>query len=280
MKVYAAVSANQSDLHIETECSFPNLLISYAFDKRGLFRDKMGALSLDPARYDFLLDSGAFSVWTSGGVVDIDQYIEWARGFHDDLPVVRPINLDVIPGEHGGPPPDNRTRSKAVKQSERNADKIRAAGLPVMEVYHWHEPLKVLDKLLERREEGMPVGIGGVAGPGSVNDKVEFVDTVFDRLRKRCGGWDGIPPLHGLGISPEARLGRRYPWWSIDASSWQYPQRLGNRVGAGGKSRGKDHRTRQNDVAGIYMRRILRRWERVEEDMTRMWAQRGVRHAP
>lgn len=276
-RVYAAVSANQSVLHIRTECSFPRLLVSYAFDKKAQFREKIRACEIEPEGIDWLLDSGAFSVWTSGGVVDLDAYIEWAQGWHDEMPTVRAINLDVIPGTPGGKPPTKRDRTAAIKASEKNAQRIRDAGLPVIEVYHWHEPIEVLDAMLDRRQPGMAIGIGGVAGHGSIVEKVAFVDGVFAHIKERAGGWDGIAPLHGLGIAPDAPLGRRYPWASTDASSWLYPQRLGRRIASGGKTIGNDRRNKNDDVTAIYMRRVLAKWTRFEQDLTGLWAARGVR---
>jgi len=44
-----------------------------------------------------IVDSGAFSVWQSGGVVDLDKYIEWCRDHVDG--VDRFVNLDVIPDQ-------------------------------------------------------------------------------------------------------------------------------------------------------------------------------------
>lgn len=279
MRVYAATACTNHQTKTLAGVGYPRLLLSFAYDKKSSYRDRLAKNGIDLAATDVVLDSGAFTVWASGGEVDIDEFIVWAKDWLVHAPHARAINLDVIPGDHGGAPPTTRQRNAAVKKSESNADKIRGDGVPVMEVYHQHEPLSVLERLIERRTEGMPVGIGGVAGPGSQIDKRTFVDGVFQRVKDLAGGWDGIAPLHGLGIAPESPLGRRYPWSSVDANSWVYPHRMGQPVSRGGR-RGKtasDSRTRNEDVAAVYMSRVLKRWVRLEAEMTRVWQLRGVR---
>lgn len=279
VKVYAARSSASTHLHDTAVAGFERVLVSYVYDRNRRFPERLARWEVDLSKLDLLLDSGAFTVWQSGGVVDLDEYVAWAQAYVADFPGTIPINLDVIPGTPEGGAPTKRQRDKAIAESERNADAIRAAGLRVMEVYHWHEPIDVLDRLLDRRERGVQVGIGGVAGPGSSTGKIAFVDSVFAHLRERYG-WKALPPIHGLGISPDSPLGRRYPWYSIDANSWVYPHRLGRSVGRGGKTTGKDSRTGKSELAALYMGRMLDRWTRLERSYTALWESRGVRYAP
>jgi hypothetical protein len=289
MKVYAAWSGPEQQAQWMLDVEPIRTLISFAYDRQRTFGERIARhVSLD--RVDLMLDSGAFSVWTMGERVDLDEYIAYALAYHDDMDGrLFVINLDVIPGTPGGRAPSTRQRTKAVKAGMANADRMRDAGLKVMEVYHLHEPIRVLDRLIERRQPGELIGLGGLAGRGDGNLKVEFCDAAFRRVYRLAEGWQGIVPLHGLGISPDAPLARKYPWWSIDSSSWSIFHRFGAEVARNGRAQKRSPgATRENGqrsitsyrpASDLYYIRTLRRWRRLEQDFERLWNDRGVTFA-
>src|SRR5687768_8210814 len=78
-----------------------NRLVSYAYPEQINTWFKMTGDM--PGK--IIVDSGAFSAWQTGKVIDIGKYIEYA---HDVIErgkalnkVVRVVNLDVIPGSVG-----------------------------------------------------------------------------------------------------------------------------------------------------------------------------------
>jgi hypothetical protein len=257
------------------------VLISYAYDdgQVPLYKKIAPLYPLD--RIDCMLDSGAFSAWTLGLEVDLQGYIAWARERQAIFGNVETINLDVIPGKPGVKP-SPRERLRAIAQSKENADVIRAAGLPVMEVFHLYDgDWRVMEDLWARRRPGELLGIGGLAGLGTSKVEMQdFGDGVFARVREWCGGWQEIVPVHGLGVGPEASFGRRYPWWSVDSSSWTSFQRYGKDVGANGRHSQSRTGTRaisgHRPVADMYYYRVVRRWRRLEDSLDRLWAGRGI----
>lgn len=310
MRLYAAVNGRAEPV-IDTR--YPHVLISYALDPRLSILDAYTPESV-------LIDSGAFTAWTKGRQIDVDEYGKWAAGLAaktgtlipDDL---RFINLDVIPGERGRAPTTSEV-DKAATASMANADRLRDEhGLAIMEVYHYGEGADILDTLLERRRPGEVLGIGGSVGVDH-GQRVRWHDAVWAHVSDRHTLVEPttpdpptrvstatvlhakvVPPLHGLGASNED-LAKRYPWWSCDSSTYTIPQRFGRTLNARGRQefikrpgpRVRDRRDQppppEQDLRRIKPAqrveaiRILDRWKRIERDMTGAWARRGVRYAP
>lgn len=258
----------------EQQTGYPHILISFVYDQDGDFFEKR--LCYWPRT--ILGDSGAFTVWTKGETVDLDAYIAWCQHYLGQRSDFLPITLDVIPGQLGGGAPTDAERRVAMAQGIENSDALRDAGVPIMEVFHWHEPLDHLEFLLDRRRTGEVVGIGGLAGGGSITKKREFCDSVFATVKAYCGGdWTRTPPVHGLGISPESPLARRYPWFSIDSSSWATAAKFGRGVDSRGKRGDRDGRISNKAVRQLYLTRVLEGWNRKEHELTVMWHGRGIR---
>lgn len=275
---YASMGFLQGGVELEAvrhERGYPHILISYAYDKdRTFFQSKLG---YDPPNW--LGDSGAFTAWTIGEKVELADLIDWCRYHVARKPEFQCISLDVIPGEAGGNKrPTARERSRAMKESLANGDAMRAAGLKIIEVFHVFEPLSHLELLLDRRQEGELVALGGMVGRSEAL-KRSFADECFRFVRDRTGGWQGIPPLHGLGISIRSPIAARYPWWSVDSSSWIAAAQYGKKVTSVGTLYGKDDRTRHRSVRHLYLVRALEGWLKQEQALTKMWTERGVTFA-
>lgn len=273
VNAYAATNTKGDKSPVLRQTGYPHVLISFVYDKqRDFFTDRLGYWP------DSILgDSGAFSVWTLGETVDLGEYTDWCLHYQELRPDFLAITLDVIPGKPDGSAPTKRDRTKAMNQGVANSDQLRESGVRIMEVFHWHEPMEQLELLLDRRRPGEVVGIGGLAGGGSIVAKRRFCDSVFAVVKEHVGGWEKLPPIHGLGISPDSPLAARYPWWSVDSSSWAAPAKFGRHVSKDGKRGGRDGRVSQTDVRRLYLGRVLEGWNRREQTLTKMWHERGVR---
>lgn len=303
MKLYAAVSGRAEPV---VDRAYPHVLVSYALDPRLTILDAYTPESL-------LIDSGAFTVWTKGRTIDVDDYGAWCGevgAAHDGKCDVAFVSLDVIPGDHGRKPTVDEVTAAAAA-SMTNADRLRSHhGLRVMEVYHYGEPVDVLDALLARRRPGETVGVGGSVGVPH-NERTRWHDAVWAHVIAKHttvnavvgpGGRDArvdretvVPPLHGLGASNED-LARRYPWYSVDSSTYTIPQRFGRTLNARGRQEfirlpGEHVRDRRDQPPSDTLRRnksaqaieagrILDRWRRLEASMTGAWERRGIRYAP
>lgn len=254
------------------ELGYPNVLVSYFYDKRGTFFTDV--LGYNPAYW--LGDSGAFSAWTMGQDIDLDDYIEWCKRYVEIKPGFQCVSLDVIAGSREDHP-TAKENEKAMKQSVENGDLMRSHGLPIMEVYHQWEPLSFLDQLLDRRQPGEVLGISP-RDKRPQKERQAFCDSVFAHVKERCG-WGALPPMHGLGVSPASRLTSRYPWWSVDASTWVASAQYGREVSPQGKRMGQDKRNSNRDLRKLYLQRTLAAWIERERLLTRLWQGRGVRYA-
>lgn len=278
MKTYAAMGSN-GPVHLASlrAVNYDRVLVSFAYDKKAEWLGQLGYPLTG------MLDSGAFTVAAQGIEVDLDAYIAWAQKYAETQPDVRVTNLDVIPGRPGDLP-KKRERTKAMRQSGANADKIRAEGLRVIEVHHLFDLPENLDRIFETRKPGEVIGIAGLGGAGA-NAKIgrAFGDACFARLRDLNEGWENFPPVHGFGVSTGA-VGFRYPLASIDASTWVAPHRFGTSYDRGkpldgamqkrGGAEAKQLRVRE--VATMNQARILTDWRTRETAIAAYWAERGV----
>jgi hypothetical protein len=108
--------------------------------------------------------------------------------------------------------------------------------------------------------------------------KRQFCDAAFACIRDRSGGWDRLIPTHGLGLSVISTLASRYPWHSLDSSSWIVPAQYGKLVSSNGRVvlGVNDRRTANRSVRKLYLARVLAGWLERERALTQLWADRGV----
>lgn len=165
---------------------------------------------LNPEDFRFFLDSGAYSAWTRGTVIDLQEYCEFIKANIDQIEVY--ASLDVIPGKpgkHASP----RERQEAADASYANYLYMLGEGLEPLPVYHYGEETIYLDRILQHTDY---IGIGGLVGVPS-DLRIQWLDRVFDRLTDE----DGMPhtKTHGFGMT-SVPLIFRYPWFSVDSTTW------------------------------------------------------------
>ena len=138
-----------------------------------------------------MLDSGAFTAFTKGVTIDIDEYIAFVKE-------VKPhyaIQLDVIGNEED-------TWKNYVYQAER---------VPCMPVIHYKASEAHIRRVLDASEY---ICLGGlVPHAGRFKTLNPWLDYIFSfpEVRKKR--------IHALGITTQQTL-LRYPFYSCDSSSW------------------------------------------------------------
>jgi hypothetical protein len=158
-----------------------------------------------------MLDSGAFSAWTRGEKIDLEEYMKFIRDNADLVETY--INLDVIPGQRGVRPTVGEV-DWAAAASLDNYKAMRAAGLHPIPVFHFGEAFIWLERLMETGADY--ICLGGTVGR-RFSDKRDFFDKSFTILTNGRG--EPLVKVHGLGVS-EGRFVSRYPWQSVDSTSW------------------------------------------------------------
>jgi hypothetical protein len=157
-------------------------------------------------KVELFLDSGAFSAWSQGKEIDIQDYIAFIKE-HKDV-ITTYANLDVI----GDP-----------AATWKNQMIMEDAGLLPLPVFHYGEDIKWLQRILKRNYEY--ISLGGMV-PISTGDLIHWLDDLFTHYL--CDS-DGMPivKVHGFGLT-SLRLMLRYNWWSVDSTSWVLTGRMGS----------------------------------------------------
>jgi len=151
------------------------------------------------------LDSGAFSAKSKGVTIDIDAYIAFIKGNLQHLDVYS--NLDVI-GDPVG--------------TWKNQEYMEAQGLKPLPVYHAGEGRKYLDRCLKYGY----FAIGGVAD-SSNDERAATFDWAFSIVCPKENNHLPVCKVHGFAITALGMM-LRYPWYSVDSTSWVMTSRMGS----------------------------------------------------
>lgn len=217
MKLYLATNSTRIHVGLMRKCEPPNMLISYNY-----FKDIMMFEDFTKGWYpdNLIIDSGAFSVWTQKGHIDIDKYIIYckqvkaavdeynAKGHSTNVYFV---NLDVLPGNFGIYPTKEQ-REQSARDGWRNMEYMESKGVKVIHVFHQHEDFRWLDKLIRHSDY---IGISP-ANDESQASKNRWMSKCFSMMRKIDGSY---VRAHGFAVTSVPTL-LRFPFFSADSSSW------------------------------------------------------------
>ena len=160
----------------------------------------------DKKKVDLFLDSGAYSAWSQGKEIDINDYINFIKEHHEVIDVY--ANLDVI-GD-----PDATWKNQMIMEKE---------GLDPLPVFHYGENEKWLIKMLKKGYDY--ISLGGMV-PISTTDLMHWLDHLYKTYLCDDKGMP-IVKVHGFGLT-SLRLMLRYPWYSVDSTSWVVTGRMGS----------------------------------------------------
>lgn len=171
--------------------------------------------SLVPVLYrSWCMDSGAFSAWTKGITIDLDAYIRTCQHLLATDPTLTEVfTLDVI--------------GRPWQETMANTERMWAAGVPAIPVYHVGEPESVL---VGYARDYPKIALGGMVKLRG-QTKVRFAEQCFARI------WPCA--VHGLGATGTDVV-MAVPWHSVDASSFEMgPRGYGQWKAFGGKEGGR-----------------------------------------
>lgn len=239
-----------------------HLMLSYAY---AIELQREHVRDLKP---HLMIDSGAFSVAESGRVIDLDEYCTWmdaaipyANTFARSC---RFMTLDVV-------------RDQAATWV--NTHKLLQRGYDVIPIVTANGTPKDVEQALEIAGTDGVIAFGALGNPEPVNRRIlDGHYRVVMAHREKTGH---MPRTHLLGVGRRVYL-ERYPAWSSDTSSWlkscQYGG--GDSVGLKRMPRKKDLRKDNHDAyyaaARLALVRDLEALERLTDEMTALWAARGI----
>jgi len=244
MKIYLAGALNFVDLIGIKEIGVENVLSSWLEGKANRYPE-----------FNMFVDSGAFTAWTQGKELKIEDYIDFLKRNESNIEYY--ANLDVI-GDADG--------------TLKNQEIMEKAGLSPVPTYHLREDIKHLEYYLQNYDF---IALGGTVGsPRTVVEP--FLDTCFSVIKKY---WP--KKIHGFGVNALWAL-KKYPFYSIDSTSWLVGGRYGKVFVDSNISRENLRRDNNSNVyskAWSYKemgRKNIRTFLKLEKDITYYWKKRGV----
>lgn len=204
MKIYLAGSSVDKETDIAID--HPRLISYYHLKNEGFGFHLWRTILMKNKKVDLFLDSGAFSAWSQGIEIDIYDYINFIKKHQNVIDVH--ANLDSI---------------KDVRRTWQNQMIMERACLSPLPVFHYGEPVKWLNRYLKRGYKY--IALGGMV-PVSSTNLILWLDNLFSNYL--CSS-NGIPKVkvHGFGLT-SLQLMFRYPWYSVDSTSWVVTGRLGS----------------------------------------------------
>lgn len=170
--------------------------------------------------HSLFLDSGAFSMFTLGSTVNMDKYAEYIRTRQDIIHVAS--NVDVIGAGNERGSYENQKYLESLK-----------LPVPVCPVHHARDRDEWLVKYLDEGYEYL--FLGGMV-PETTGYLIDWLDHIWDKYLALPDGTARIK-VHGFGLTT-FELMERYPWYSVDSTSWVMISMFGNiLMDIGGKPR-------------------------------------------
>jgi hypothetical protein len=154
-----------------------------------------------------ILDSGAYSAFTKGTVIDIDKYAEYITE-HASVYQGGYFNLDVITSTADK---DQDKRRLTSKQSYENWKYLKSKGVDTIPIYHNGEDEIWLKKYLKQTDY---VGLGAIASLATAQRRFGL-DRIWKNYFLDSNGNPTVK-VHGLGLTAPGLI-LAYPWYSVDS---------------------------------------------------------------
>lgn len=153
------------------------------------------------------LDSGAYTMFTKGKSIPLKQYADFINREHKMIEFA--ANLDYI-----GAASPVEAADRTIENQRKLEELVKPSGAYIIPVYHVREPVSYLEALVKKYPF---IALGGMV-PESKGDLNKMLDEVWDRVLTDKHGHPKIK-VHGFGMTI-LDLMLRYPWYSVDSTSW------------------------------------------------------------
>lgn len=176
----------------------PNILESYHYINRQRFVDEIR--NNNDAVF---LDSGAFSAWTLGVEISVEEYCNY---------VLR--NVDIIKCEDGDLMASVMDGIGDPLQTYRNQLEMEARGVRPLPCFHFGEDERYLEHYIKNYTY---ITIGGMVGKTTAALST-WLDRIWSKYLVDGSGYAKLK-VHAFGITSFTIM-ENYPWHSCDSSSW------------------------------------------------------------
>lgn len=184
--------------------------------QRNTWEDYMKGTDLE-----LMLDSGAYTAWKQGTPIKLQDYIAFIEKYKDAWTTV--VNLDVIPGKPNKAP----TSAEAERAADEGwdnyyqlRDALKPYGIVPIHVFHRGDDFKHLRRLVDECEY---FGLAPKTD-GTTEQRRAWLEDCMPYVTDAKGF--ATRKLHGFAVTA-LDLMRRYPWYSVDSTSWIMMGRFG-----------------------------------------------------
>ena len=178
--------------------AIPHVLESFHYVGKQKFVDEMRVNNAQ-----IFLDSGAFSAFTLGVDISVEDYCEYIKRNTDIIRVEDNVVMASVLDGIGDP-----------LQTWRNQLEMELRGAKPLPCFHAGEDERYLEWYVKNYEY---ITLGGMVG-SSTKQLCIWLDRMWDRYLTDGSGRARIK-VHGFGITAVPIM-ERYPWYSCDSSSW------------------------------------------------------------
>jgi hypothetical protein len=151
---------------------------------------------------DLFLDSGAFTAFTKKETIPPDAYADFVKSTRGLWSVCS--SLDVI-----------GRGDEAARASYHVLQELHKLGADVIPVFHVREPDEWLERYIAEGHEY--IAIGGMV-PETTSWLMDRLDGLWGNIMTRPDGSAKLK-VHGFGLTVFSLM-FRYPWFSVDSTSW------------------------------------------------------------
>ncbi len=203
MRIYLAGYYNgKSSVYSLTEKDYPWMLESYHY----INTDRHTNAIRDDKRTIFL-DSGAFSAFTKGATIELEDYSRFVIKNRDLFHVV--ANLD-----------DLHKNEQKTWDNQKELERMMP-GVNILPTFHTREDPKWLKRYVDEYEY---IAIGGMVAESKQWLRV-WLDDIWDKYLTDGAGRARVK-VHGFGMT-NFDIANRYPWFSVDSTGWVLAGRYG-----------------------------------------------------
>jgi hypothetical protein len=178
--------------------SLPNILESWHYVGKQAFVD---AMRENGAKV--FLDSGAFSAYTLGVTLSVDEYCDYIKR-----------NRDIIREEDGCLMASVLDGIGDARKTGINQEAMEAQGVTPLPCFHFGEPPEFLEWYVRKYDY---ITLGGMVGASTAQLR-EWLEKVWQGYLLDGSGRAKIK-VHGFGITA-VPLMEEFDWYSCDSSSW------------------------------------------------------------
>lgn len=178
--------------------ALPNILESWHYVGKQQYVDAMRANNKK-----IFLDSGAFSAYTLGVTLKVEDYVDYIQR-----------NRDILRVEDGALMASVLDGIGDADQTWRNQMHMEHLGVRPLPCFHFGEPIEALHWYVKNYEY---ITLGGMVG-ATTNQLRKWLEGVWEEALLDGSGRAKIK-VHGFGITSRPLM-EEFDWYSCDSSSW------------------------------------------------------------